>query len=235
MAASGILFDEPQAKPLSSFGVPMPGAYYLFFFTGGLVPAPVYSNGTLATQLSQTPGQAQPSCTADANGRFNPIYMNPANTYRVQLYNSSAQLLEDVDPYVVPASIAALAGQTGSGTLTLGDGVNSTTVNYGYTLSNGNTVCTLQISSGVITSGATNLVVNTLPPAIVPTSGTYYISVPIENGSAYSTGIAQVGFSNGTITLWPNGAGASTWTGSGTKGIPVGMTLVYPLAGIVEH
>ncbi len=102
---TGILFNDPQAKPLSTVGQQQAGAYYLFFETGTLTPANVYADGALTTPLSQTPGAAQPSCTADSSGRFNPIYMASANSpYRVQLFTAGGVKLEDTDPYVVPAS-----------------------------------------------------------------------------------------------------------------------------------
>lgn len=230
----GTLFYDPQAKPLSTVGVPMPGAYYLFFFTTTLTAANVYADGALTTTLSQTPGQAQPSTTADANGRFNPIYLNPATTYRVQLFNSSGVKLEDVDPYVPSASLNAFAATVATGTLSLSDGVNSTAVNYQYSLSPGPGLVTLQVSGGVITSGSTTLILSGLPTPATPTLGNNYIPVAVENNSAFSTGIVEV-TTSGTVVLWPNAAGASTWTVSGTKGIPVGFTITYPLAGIIEH
>ena len=230
----GTLFYDPQAKPLSSVGVPMPGAYYLFFFTQTTTAANVYADGALTTPLSQTPGQAQPSCTADANGRFNPIYLNPSTTYRVQLFNSSGTKLEDVDPYVPSATLNAFSALTGTGTLSLTDGVNSATVNYGYSIAPGPGLVTLQVSNGVITSGSTTLVLTGLPTAVIPTTGDSYMSIPIENNTAFSTGIAKVTNGSSTLTLQATGAGATSWTASGTKGIPTGFTITYPLAGIVE-
>lgn len=235
----GMLFDEPLAKPLSQYGVPLPGAYYLFYTTGGLVPAAVYANGLLTTVLSQTPGQAQPSCTADANGRFNAIYMDPSVTYRVQLYNSSNQLLEDVDPYVVPASLNALIGATGSGTMALSDGTNSTTVTYQYQLSEGGTVCTLAVSSGLITTMAsTHLQLNVLTGTIpnITGGGNSYHSIPAENNGAYITAVAQVGF-NQNVYLEANPiTGLNSWTSGAAAGLPVGFTITYNTAQtMTEH
>ncbi len=235
-AISYTLFDEPLAKPLSQYGVPMPGAYYLFYFTGTLVPAPVYSSS--GAVLSQTPGQAQPSCTADANGRFNAIYMNPANTYRVQLYNSSGQLQEDTDPYQVPVSYASLAGSTGTGTFSLTDGVNSTTVNFQYKLAQDGTTCTLAVGSGVFTSGSTTLQLNLLTGTFptITGAGNSYHQVPAENSGGYITATAEVQFGS-TIYLYANPTvGLSTWTASGQKGLPVGFTITYnTLQTLTEH
>lgn len=109
---TGILFADPQAKPLSTTGLPQAAAYYLFFLTGTTTPANVYADGALTTPLSQTPGATQPSCTADSAGRFNPIYLNPTTTYRVQLFSAINVKLEDTDPYVVPgiANQATIGG-----------------------------------------------------------------------------------------------------------------------------
>ena len=102
---TGILFNDPQAKPLSTTGSPQAGAYWIFYLTGTTTPANVYQDGGLTTPLSQVPGTAQPSCTADSAGRFNPIYLDPSVTYRVQLFNQTGSKLEDTDPYVVPTGI----------------------------------------------------------------------------------------------------------------------------------
>lgn len=102
---TGVLFSDPQIKPLSTVGLPQAASYYLFFLTGTTTPTNVYADGLLATPLSQTPGASQPSCTADSAGRFNPIYLNPATVYRVQLFTAGNVKLEDTDPYVVPGII----------------------------------------------------------------------------------------------------------------------------------
>lgn len=232
------LFDEPLAKPLSTVGVPMPGAYYLFYFTGGLVPAPVYSAS--GAVLSQTPGQAQPSCTADANGKFNAIYMDPGNTYRVQLYNSSGVLQEDVDPYRVPVSIGALAAQSGTGTFSLTDGTNSNTLNFEYVLSQGNTVCTLAVQGGTIptmagTSLSLVLLTGTFPRIVG--GGDSFHSIPAENNGAYITAVAKVSFSTTTINLQANPiTGNASWTNGVTAGIPCGFTITYNVnQALTEH
>jgi hypothetical protein len=101
----GILFSDPQIKLLVAAGQQRAGAYLLFYLTGTTTPANVYADGLLTMPLSQVPGAAQPSCTANSAGRFNPIYMDPAITYRVQMYTAEGVNLEDTDPYV-PHGIA---------------------------------------------------------------------------------------------------------------------------------
>jgi len=48
-APTGILFVDPQIKPLSPTGAPQAAAYQLFFLTGTLTPANVYADGALTT------------------------------------------------------------------------------------------------------------------------------------------------------------------------------------------
>lgn len=101
---TGILFNDPQVKPLSTVGQPQAGCYYCFFLTGTTTPSNVYADGLLTTPLSQpTPGSVNPTggTVADSAGRFVPIYLNPAIVYRAQLYNAAGSKLEDTDPYVV--------------------------------------------------------------------------------------------------------------------------------------
>lgn len=105
---TGVLFNEPRAKPLNTIGGIQPGAYYQFYLTGTTTPAIVYADGLLSTPLSQTPGTG--GTTAASDGRLVPIYMSPSVTYRVQLYSSTAILLEDTDPYIPGPS----AGQIGA-------------------------------------------------------------------------------------------------------------------------
>lgn len=102
---TGILFSDPQSKLLNTTEQQRAGAYLLFSLTGTTTPANVYADALLTMPLSQVPGAAQPSCTADSAGCFNPIYMDPAITYRVQMYIAKGVKLEDMDPYV-PHGIA---------------------------------------------------------------------------------------------------------------------------------
>lgn len=109
---TGMLFYDPQAKPLSTTGQFQAGCYLLFYLTQTTTPTDVYADGALTTPLSQP-------VIADGNGRFVQIYMDPAAIYRVQLYSAAAVLLEDTDPYVVlpiPASISELIATVSTNT-----------------------------------------------------------------------------------------------------------------------
>lgn len=102
--ATGQLFYDPVARPLSSLGVAMPGAYYNFYVSGTTNPAQVYQDAglTLPYPAASLNGSS-PLFTviqADGTGAMPPMFLNPEVIYRVQLYNSTWSLIEDVDPYV---------------------------------------------------------------------------------------------------------------------------------------
>ena len=101
---TGVLFYDPQSKPLDVTGNFQAGCYLYFFSTGTLNQTNVYADGALQTPLSQP-------VTADSAGRFVPIYMDPGVIYHVQLFNAGGTKLEDVDPFVptpIPAAITTL-------------------------------------------------------------------------------------------------------------------------------
>jgi hypothetical protein len=89
-AVEGTPFREPQVDLGTRWG----GSYYLFFLSGTSTPANVYQNGALTTAFSPT-GKV----TADAFGRFAPIYLDPSVIYRVQFYNSANVQQWQQDPY----------------------------------------------------------------------------------------------------------------------------------------
>jgi hypothetical protein len=106
--ANGQLFYDPYPRPLSATGAVQPGAYYNYYYSGTTEPAPVYQNATLTTPY---PGLLLPfletnvvysAVQADGTGTFQPIFLSPTTIYRVQLYTTTGQLLEDNDPYVPP-------------------------------------------------------------------------------------------------------------------------------------
>ena len=106
--ATGQLFYDPVSRPLSATGLSLPGAYYNFYVSGTSTPATVYQSSD-TNPLTGLPYPAaslngsQPLYSvvqADGSGAFGAIFLNPQTIYRVQLYTSTWQLLEDVDPYV---------------------------------------------------------------------------------------------------------------------------------------
>jgi hypothetical protein len=102
--ATGMLFYDPIARPLSSLGIVMPNANYNFYVSGTTNPAQVFQDAalTLPFPAASLNGSAPlfSVVTADGTGAMPPIFLNPEIIYRVQLYNSTWSLIEDVDPYV---------------------------------------------------------------------------------------------------------------------------------------
>lgn len=124
--STGQLFYDPVARPLSSVGIAMPGAYYNFYNSGTSTPATVYQDPALTLPwptLSLNGSAAIFSLVqADGTGAMPPIYLNPQTIYRVQLYTSAFQLVEDVDPYI-PSMLT-----TGNGPLQI-DAQGEVTIN----------------------------------------------------------------------------------------------------------
>jgi hypothetical protein len=115
--ATGQLFYDPIARPLSSLGAAMPNAYYNFYVSGTTNPATVYQDAglTLPYPAAALNGSSPlfSVIQADGTGAMPPIFLNPSVIYRVQLYSSTWSLVEDVDPYVPPMPV------TGNGQLVL--------------------------------------------------------------------------------------------------------------------
>src|ERR1700730_10760981 len=175
MAPTGILFNDPRAKPLSVSGQFQAGAYYQFYLTGTTNPTNVYADGALTTPLDQTPHTGQ--TTAAGDGRLIPMYMEPKVIYRVQLYNAAGQLLEDTDPYVVPAGMSSTSSQT-----FISGGVDTGAVNqYVLTISNYPAYfngSTITFTTANTNTGASTLNVNNLGA----------VQIHLTNGSALPAG-----------------------------------------------
>lgn len=102
--ATGQLFYDPVARPLSATGLAMPNAYYNFYVSGTTNPAQVYQDPALTLPYPAASLNGSSALftviQADGTGAMPPMYLLPTVIYRVQLYNSSWNLIEDVDPYV---------------------------------------------------------------------------------------------------------------------------------------
>jgi hypothetical protein len=124
--ATGQLFYDPIPRPLSALGVVMPGAFYNFYVSGTTNPATVFQDAalTLPFPAASLNGSAPlfSVVQADGTGAMPPIFLNPVTIYRVQLYNSTFSLIEDVDPYVPSMPV------TGNGQLVL-DAQGEMTIN----------------------------------------------------------------------------------------------------------
>ena len=126
MAATGVLFYDPIPRPLSASGASLPGGVYNFFVSGTTNPATVFQDAALTDPFpAASLNGSQPlfsAVTADGTGAMPIIFLNPVTIYRVQLFNSTGSLIEDVDPYVPPMPV------TGNGQLVL-DAQGEATIN----------------------------------------------------------------------------------------------------------
>jgi hypothetical protein len=126
MATTGQLFYDPVARPLSAQGISLPNGYYNFYVSGTTTPAIVYQDAALSLPYpaASLNGSAPlfSLVQADGTGAMPPIFMNPVTIYRVQLYNSTFSLIEDVDPYVPSMPV------TGNGQIVL-DAQGELTIN----------------------------------------------------------------------------------------------------------
>jgi len=178
---TGILFNEPRAKPLNTTGGIQPGCYYQFYLTGTTTQANVYTDGLLSSVASQTPGTGQ--TTAAGDGRLVPIYLNPATVYRVQLYSSVGTLLEDTDPYVVSPTPGQLLGTSNAD--------NANTGNVGEYIQS-------VVNSGSAVALATGTVANVT--SISLSAGDWDVSGIVAFLPAGTTTITQLSSSIGTTS-----------------------------------
>ena len=99
---TGILFNDPQIKPMSVQGTFQAGAYFTFYLTTTTTATDAYTDGALTVPF--TGGNV---VTADSAGRFAPIYLDPSIVYRVQLHTAGGSTLEDTDPYLPAQQLTA--------------------------------------------------------------------------------------------------------------------------------
>jgi hypothetical protein len=107
---TGTLLTVPVFRAVDANGLPLAGALLQFYLTGTTTPANVYTSSALTTPLSNP-------VAADSGGLFTPIYLDPTVTYRVQLQNSAAALIRDVDPVNISVTEATQA-QVNAGSAT---------------------------------------------------------------------------------------------------------------------
>lgn len=219
---TGVLFYDPRPKPLATNGTFQPGAYYLFYLTGTTTPTNVYADGLLATPLSQTPGANQPSCTADSSGRFNPIYLNPATIYRVQLYNSIGVLQEDTDPFV-PAP--ALTGFVTTAALASALTAYATTAAVNSALAGYETVAAAALLAPLASPPLTGT--PTAPTPAAGNSSTQIATTAFITGQASLSSPGYQVFPSGLIMQW------GTQSGGGSGPVAVVFPKVFPNACFV--
>jgi hypothetical protein len=98
-AAKGSLFAEPFYTPLAPLtNLPMPNATLQFWLsrTSGKQQAPA----VVYTDPAMTLAYGSNVITAVNGGQFPAIYLPPNVPVRVQLFDATGRLLQDVDPYI---------------------------------------------------------------------------------------------------------------------------------------
>ena len=99
--AAELLTDASRA--LDANANPFAGAKWYFYATGTLTPQNVFADADLSTSLGAV-------VTADAGGRFVPIYFNSALRYRGILKDAAGNTLPDMDIDPINPSIMAQLG-----------------------------------------------------------------------------------------------------------------------------
>ncbi len=217
------LFIDPQAKPLSTTGLQQAGCYLCFFLTGTVTPTPVYQDGALTIPLSQpAAGTVNPvgGTVADASGRFVPIYINPATTYRVQMYTAAGVKIEDTDPYITggsppfttstPGSVPA----SGGGVLNFLRADGTWAAEYLVAVKAANTT---RVGTGAATNDPDLAIV-------VPAAGTYLyelMAFPLQAtapacGAAYGMNFAGTYDNAASLNTWDVFATVGSWVMSNT-------------------
>lgn len=110
MAAEPFFLPFPTA--FNSNGLAIPGAQLRFRYTGTTTAAPIYSEASLTTALTNP-------VVANGAGRFVPIYLDSTITYRLDILDAGGVQLDSVDPYVPGISSAVLTAAAGSAVTTI--------------------------------------------------------------------------------------------------------------------
>jgi hypothetical protein len=102
------LFIPPNARATDANNAALSGAKWYFYSTGTSALATIYADSDLSTPSTNP-------ATADAGGKFDPIYLDPAVVYRAVLKTSAGSTISDVDPYDQGVSQSSLARSVASG------------------------------------------------------------------------------------------------------------------------
>lgn len=120
--AAELLTDASRATDSNSN--PYAGATWNFYVTGTLTPQAVYANADL--DLSTSLGAV---VTADAGGKFVPIYFDASKKYRGICKNASGSVtVHDIDP-MNPGILYDLGQEGGAGMIGVGNGLTQADLN----------------------------------------------------------------------------------------------------------
>jgi hypothetical protein len=112
------LFHAGVQPALDEDGNPISGATWNFYSTGTLTALPVYDEDDLSTSLGAV-------ITADADGRFDPAFLDDDTAYRAILKDAGGTTITDIDPINGTDSNGAWVNVKSYGAV--GDGVTNDT------------------------------------------------------------------------------------------------------------
>lgn len=117
------LFHAGLSPALDSDGNPISGATWNFYGTGGLTPVNVYSDSAYVTSVGS-------QITADAAGRFDPVFVNDSAAVRAIQKDAGGATLIDVDPVTVSSGGGSIVSSidvstTGTGLTATGGPITS--------------------------------------------------------------------------------------------------------------
>lgn len=104
-----LILADPLFDIVNANGAPISGARAYFYVTGGTTPANVYADNALTTPLTNP-------VIADSAGRFVPIFLDPAVTYRLVVKDADDVAITngDVDPLNPTGTTGTASLQDGS-------------------------------------------------------------------------------------------------------------------------
>lgn len=227
--SSGSLIFPVGYVPLDDNGSPVAAGKLNFYRTGTTTPQNTYSDSTLTTP------NANPVVLDSAGRATTAIYGDSASgyDYRVQLTTSAdVQIFQFDDVKVDGANSATIAEGSFTGAITGCTAAVSPAVTYDIVQNSQGTgkVCTLLCAVGATgTSNTTAMTMTGLPSACQPSTAIRVQTTVRDNGSDYN-GEVLISAAGSTITFTIDQPyNPSGFTNSGTKGIPGGWSVTYPL------
>lgn len=231
MSQGSLLFNLRQPFFHPTTGELVVNGKLRFHRTGTTTDQDTYSDSTLDT------ANANPVILSAVGTLATKVYGDPSTgfDYRVRLYDENDVLLWTEDDVVVDgADTATYAEGSFTGTLTGFATANPTgTVNYRITQNSAGTgkICRLYISSTITgTSNATTMTMTGLPAAVSPSVAVRALCELTDATTGFVIALAIIAASGTTITFAVDQPfNASGFTNTGTKELPAGWNISYPL------
>lgn len=195
------LYFSPFIPAFSNTGVAIAESKLYFYYSGGVVAAPIYSDSGLTIPLTNP-------VSANLAGKYPDIYLNDTITYRVrQTDKNGVPTMDDIDPYLpgsVPASAATATAVAAAATATTK--AAEAAASAASVASQAKSANTISLISAVRTNGffpqpVTRIAANDVATVAV---GTAYANSIINPATGY--GQANVLVTNTSKISWLGGA-----------------------------